>query len=252
LVSGNRVNYAMNTIGGVRRDIPPNIAEEVKRGLQRLEERTQYYKKVCLSERTLLRRAVGVGILRTDDALKLNAVGPTLRASGIGQDVRKDDPYGAYGDIPFNIITHDGCDVASRVIVRLGETFEAIGIVRYALDHLPEGDVKIRPPRTVVANESVSRVEAPRGEDIHYLRSNGTDRPERYKIRAPTLGNIPSVCKMLVGGYVADIPIVLAAIDPCFSCTDRMAFVDVRGEREWQMTGEELRRYGIKWYEGRQ
>jgi len=251
LISGNRVNYAMNTIGGVRRDIQSDVAEEVRKGLQKLEERAKYYTGICTSERTILRRAVGVGILKPADALTLSAVGPTLRASGIGRDIRRDDPYGAYDEIPFNVITHDGCDVASRVIVRLGETLEAIGIVRYALEHLPEGEIKVRAPRTVASNESVSRVEAPRGELIHYIRSNDTDKPERYKIRSPTLGNILSVCKMLVGGYVADIPIVLAAIDPCFSCTDRMAFVDIEGEREWHMTGEELRRYGIKWYEAK-
>jgi membrane-bound hydrogenase subunit alpha len=251
LISGNRVNYAMNTIGGVRRDIPTELAEEVKRGLRKLEERTKYYKGVCTSERSLLRRAVGVGILKTSDALNLSAVGPTLRASGITRDVRRDDPYGAYGEVPFNVVTHDGCDVASRVIVRLGELFESIDIIRYALEHLPEGPLSVRAPEVVAPNEAVSRVEAPRGEDIHYIRSNGTDKPDRYKIRAPTLANIPSVCRMLIGVYVADIPIVLAAIDPCFSCTDRMAFIDVGGDRRWTLSGEELRKYGIRWYEGR-
>jgi len=100
----------------------------------------------------------------------------------------------------------------------------------------------------VPEGEAVSLVEAPRGELVHYIQSRGGDKPYRYKIRAPTFGNIPSVCEKLKGGYIADIPIVLAGIDPCFSCTDRMVFVDERKGKSWEMTGELLRRYGIEWY----
>jgi len=91
-------------------------------------------------------------------------------------------------------------------------------------------------------------VEAARGEDIHYICSKGDNKPYRYKIRAPTLGNIPSLVVKLKGGYIADIPIVLAGIDPCFSCTDRMVFVDEAKEKTWDMTDDELRRYSIRWY----
>jgi len=73
-------------------------------------------------------------------------------------------------------------------------------------------------------------------------------KPYRYKIRAPTLANIPSLAEKLKGGYIADIPIVLAGIDPCFSCTDRMVFVDEDKDKTWEMDGEQLRRYGIEWY----
>jgi len=96
----------------------------------------------------------------------------------------------------------------------------------------------------------VGRYEAPRGEDVHYVRANGTDKPERVKVRAPTLANTQSVAKMLEDGYLADLPIVVAAIDPCFSCTDRM--VAVRGATgSTQMSWEELVQYGIRWYRDR-
>jgi len=248
MVSGNRVNYAMNTIGGVRRDLQPETVNAIMKGMNYLEKRMKYYRKIVVSEPTILKRVVGVGILKPKDALSLCAVGPTLRASGIKQDVRRDDPYAAYDEIPFQVITHDGCDVASRIIVRCDETLESINIVRYALKHLPAGSFRVRVPRRVPENEAVSRVEAPRGELIHYVKSNGSDKPERYKIRSPTLANIPSVCKMLVGGYVADIPIVLAGIDPCFACTDRMAFVNVKNGDRWIWTDDDLRRYANKWY----
>ncbi len=248
LISGNRVHYAMNTIGGVERDISPEKIRDIEKGLNHLEERTKYYRKIFSTDPTILKRTVEVGILKPKDARKLCAVGPTLRASGIKWDVRKDDPYAAYDEIPFNVITHEGCDVQSRILVRCDEILESINIIRYALDKLPLGSFRVRVPRRVPECEVVGRVEAPRGELIHYLKANGTEKPERYKIRSPTLGNIPSLCKMLLGGYVADIPVVVAGIDPCFACMDRMVFIDKERRERWGWTGEQLRRYGIKWY----
>ena len=248
LISGNRVHYAMNTIGGVERDISPEKIRDIEKGLNHLEERTKYYRKIFSTDPTILKRTVEVGILKPKDARELCAVGPTLRASGIKWDVRKDDPYAAYDEIPFNVITHEGCDVQSRILVRCDEILESINIIRYALDKLPLGSFRVRVPRRVPECEVVGRVEAPRGELIHYLKANGTEKPERYKIRSPTLGNIPSLCKMLLGGYVADIPVVVAGIDPCFACMDRMVFIDKERRERWGWTGEQLRRYGIKWY----
>ena len=249
LISGNRVHYAMNTIGGVRRDITRETAEKIKKGLDALEERMKYLQKVALTEPTISKRTVGIGTLKPKDALALCAVGPTLRASGIKHDVRADDPYIAYDEIPFKVITYDGCDVMSRMLVRCDETLESVNIIRSALDCLPSGAIRVRTPRRVPEGEVVSRVEAPRGELIHYIRTNGTTKPERYKVRSPTLGNIPSLCKMLVGGTIADIPIVLAGIDPCFSCTDRMAFASINDGIKWVWSGEELRRFTRKWYQ---
>jgi NADH-quinone oxidoreductase subunit D len=247
-ISGNRVHYAMNTIGGVRRDLTTEMTQEISKGLKVLEERMEYYRKIVTTEKTILKRTVDVGVLKPKDALSLCAVGPTLRASGIKHDVRADDPYIAYEGIPFNVIIHDGCDVFSRIMVRCDEILESISIAHYALKNLPEGETRIKVSRKVPEGEVVSRVEAPRGELIHYAKTDGTTQPERYKIRSPTLGNIPAVCKMLVGGYVADIPIVLAGIDPCFSCMDRLAFVDINEDKQWVWSGEKLRRYSKKWF----
>jgi len=224
-LTGGRVLHAINTLGGVRRDISPEMADKIRRALEHFEGRTKEYLRIVRTEPTFLRRTRDVGVLKPAEAARLNAVGPTLRASGIKRDVRRDDPYVAYDEMPFNVITSDSCDVFGRTEVRAEEMMESIGIIRHALDHLPEGVFRVRAPRNVPAGECVSRVEAPRGEDMHYARSNGTARPDRYKVRAPTLANIPALCKMLVGIHVADIPIILAGIDPCFSCMDRMVFV---------------------------
>ena len=241
-ISGNRVHYAMNTIGGVRRDISPEKASMIKKGLDFLEERMKRYIEMMKTDQTVLKRTEGVGVLKRRDAIDLCAVGPTLRASGVKNDVRADDPYAAYDEIPFNVVTHDGGDVLSRILVRCEEILESIEITRYALDHMPEGMTRVRVPMAVPPGETVSRVEAPRGELIHYAKSNGTARPERYKVRSPTLGNIPALCKMLIGCHVADIPIILAGIDPCFACMDRMTFIDLRNGDEWVWTMQELRR----------
>ena len=246
LISGNRVHYAMNTIGGVRRDITADLTPKIKQTLDFLEERTKYYLNLVKTEQTILKRTVGVGVLTPKDAVDLCAVGPTLRASGIKNDVRADDPYVAYGEIPFNVIVHDQCDVFSRVQVRVEEMFESINMTRYALDHMPTGITRIKVPMAVPKGESVSRVEAPRGELIHIIKSNGTTKPERHKVRAPTLGNIPAVCKTLMGSHLADVPIILAGIDPCFSCMDRMAFVDVSSGKQWIWTMQELKRHTSK------
>ena len=105
----------------------------------------------------------------------------------------------------------------------------------------------MKAPLRIPAGEAVSRYEAPRGEDVHYVKANGTDKPERVKIRAPTLANTQSVAKMLEDGYLADLPIVVAAIDPCFSCTDRMIAVKTHEDAR-TMGWEELVQYGVRWY----
>ncbi|MDH5807375.1 MAG: nickel-dependent hydrogenase large subunit [Candidatus Methanomethylicaceae archaeon] len=221
-ISGNRVTHAMNTIGGVRRDITDEQVNKLKKFLNIFENNIKQYIKALENEPTFIKRTKEVGILKPSDAIATCAIGPTLRASGIKNDVRKDDPYLVYDEIPFNIITNDGCDVFARTIVRCEEMIESANIIRYCLDHMPKGEIKVKVPRTFPPNESLGRVEAPRGELIHYTRSNGTAKPERHKVRSPTLGNLLSVCKTLIGAHIADIPLILAGIDPCFSCMDRI------------------------------
>ncbi len=240
-ISGNRVNYAINTIGGVRRDMTPEIKERAYKGLDAMEERLKYYTDVVLKEKTIAARVAGVGKITKEQAIELCAVGPNARCCGVPIDVRKDDPHAAYAEIPFKVITHDSGDTLGQVIVRVLEVFESINMCRYMLDNMPSGEIRTKAKRKVPPGETVIRVEAPRGEDIHYLKSNGTDKPERWKVRAPTLGNIPSVCERLKGGYIADIPIVLAGIDPCFSCTDRVVLVDKNSKRRINTTLTELR-----------
>ena len=249
LLTGNRVNYGINTIGGVRRDISPEMAKEVLTSVDKLEERTKYYIEVATQETTIINRLSGVGMLSKEDALRLGAVGPTGRASDIPRDIRKDDPYAAYAELDFNVCTDKRCDVYGRTVVRLLELMESYKIIRQILANLPEGAISVRAPRRIPAGEAVSRYEAPRGECMHYIKANGTDKPERVKVRAPTLANVQSVKQMLKDRYLADMPIVVAAIDPCFSCTDRMIEVNNLDNGESKVLDwESLHNYSIDWY----
>ena len=126
---------------------------------------------------------------------------------------------------------------------------ECYKMTRQIVKELPEGPIVVKAPRRIPAGEAFSRYEAPRGEDVHYVRANGTEKPERVKVRAPTLANVQCVAHMLKDRYLADLPIVIAAIDPCFSCTDRLiAVADGTGGLPGVMSWEGVRRHGIEWY----
>ena len=249
MLTGNRINYGMNTIGGVRQDITPEQIEKIREAIYALQERTEYYEKVILQEETVLQRLSGVGRLSREDGLRLGASGPVLRASGVARDTRRDDPYAVYGELDFQVITDDHADVYGRTVVRVLELLESYKIILQILEQIPEGAISVKVPARIPAGEAISRYEAPRGEDIHYTRSNGTDKPDRVKVRAPTLANLAAVTHMLEGGYLADVPIIVAAIDPCFSCTDRMIRVkDAQSGKENRFDWEGLRNFSIEWY----
>ena len=248
-ITGNRINYGMNTIGGVRRDLSPEQITEIKKGIDELEERTKYYMHVAIEEETMLLRLRDVGRLSSEDALRLGAQGPVLRAAGPMRDIRKDDPYGAYPELEFKVATAQSADVYGRVIVRVLELMESYKLIRQIVDNLPEGPISVKAPVKIPKGEAVNRIEAPRGENLNYVRSNGTDKPERVKVRAPTLGNLAAITHMIEGGYLADVPVVIAAIDPCFSCTDRaIKVVNLNNGENKRMDWQALRQYSIDWY----
>ena len=151
----------------------------------------------------------------------LGVVGPTARASGVPRDIRTEAPYVAYAEFPVALTVRHSGDLEARVLVRLLELFETYRVIRALLDNLPDGPLVARMPRRIPAGETISRVEAPRGELFYFIKSNGTDKPERIKVRTPTLCNMASAIHLAIGRYLADVPMLLAGIDPCFSCNDR-------------------------------
>lgn len=244
---GNRVNYGINTIGGVRRDLDDRMLQDISKMADALQEQVKYYLDLALTEATLSARLAGVGKLSHEDALKFGAVGPVARSADIADDIRVTEPYAAYAEIPVKPITDTHADVFGRTVVRVREMLESINIIRFCIKNLPDGDIVVKAPLRIPAGEVISRTEAPRGEDIHFIRSNGTNMPERVRVRAPTEANWRGMKYMLEGGYLADVPITIAAIDPCYSCTDRAIVVNSDSGTE-VMDWQNLRRYSIEWY----
>ena len=239
-VSGNRVNYSVNVPGGVKYDVDPPRADAIRRGMDTLEPRIHHYLDIVTTDESFLRRTRGVGIFPTADADRLGVVGPTARASGVHRDLRVDSPYSAYAQFPVTPVFDDGCDLAARFVVRIKELFESCRLVRAILDALPPGDLRVDLPRRIPEGEAISRVEAPRGELFYYLRSAGGVGPDRVKVRTPSLANWAYVLSVAVGLKLADIPMVVVGIDPCFSCNDRVTVVRGSGRREslgWDQIG---------------
>jgi Ni,Fe-hydrogenase III large subunit len=156
-------------------------------------------------------------------------------------DTRRDHPYAAYDDMKFDVPVLDTCDVWATVVVRILETFEAIKIIRQALEKMPDGPLMVEFAEDIVPyKHAITAVEAPRGEVVHYVITGEHNRPERWRVRAPTYPNLQGVPLMLMNNQFADLPIIIGSIDPCFSCTDRVAKIDVRSGKIFAMSGKEL------------
>ncbi len=224
-ITGNRNNYGNVKVGGCREDIPNELKPKIIREVDKIHKKMDMLIKAVTDDPVLHARLKGVGVLSKSDAIKYAVAGPTARASGIPIDVRRDDPYAAYGDLEWDVITRPEGDVFAKVVVRLLEVIESIKIIKGAVKRLPDGpittEVKEIPP-----GEGCGHVEAPRGETFHYVRSDGGNRPVRHKIRAPSFVNVPSFKASCIGQHIADVTLTLASVDPCYSCTERLAVID--------------------------
>ena len=219
-ISGNRVNYAMNCFGGVNRDI--NDCEPVlKVALEVKKEMLQKLIPIFTTDRTIRARCSKVGVLSKEKAMAWGAVGPTARASGISQDIRRSSPYTMYDMFEFEVPIETTGDVLARVVVRLLEIVESCKIIEQAAKQIPSGPTHGSDFVEVPAGETVVRSEAPRGECFYFVSSDGTDVPLRVKIRTPSFVNMPLVRFMVKGANLADVPLIQASIDPCYSCTSR-------------------------------
>lgn len=246
-IGGNRVNYGVNTFGGVRRDLEPELMQDILRVCDQLEKKISYYAELAMTETTLIARLKGIGVMTPADVERFSAVGPVARAAGILDDTRVIEPYGVYKEIAVNAVTDDHCDVYGRTLVRVKEMLESIRLIRLMVQEIPDGPIAVRAPRKLPVGETLRRVEAPRGENIHYIRSNGSDTPDRVRVRAPSEANWHGMSYMLEGFQLADVPIIIAAIDPCYSCTDR-AIRLASGREEQLASWEQIRQFGIEQY----
>lgn len=260
-IGGNRVNYAVNMIGGVRRDLE-------EKHIRAIKEMIEYYRsevmpkieEIFLYDPTVEARLRDAGVIPKRIAIEYSAQGPTARGSGVKKDVRYNEKLGVYPDLGIKPIMPDELtgvtkgDVFDRMVVRVGELWQSLELIERAIDQMPEGKIKAVPKDNTLLfqlkkaeGEGVGRYEAPRGELIHYVMGKkGSDIPERWKMREPTFPNLFAVARALVGEQVADIPVAIASIDPCLSCTDRVAVVDANTGKRRILTERDLLKLSIE------
>ncbi len=227
LLTGNRNHYGMMKPGGVCRDIKDEDIPTAHKIVDSLVKPVDLFRNAVTDDPVIHARTKGVGVLTKQQAIDFSVLGPTARASGVDIDVRRDHPHAAYGLVDWKVIVLEGGDVFTKAVVRVLEMYESVKIVKQCLDKLKtvKGPIDSN-PKEVPAGEGIGHYEAPRGEVYHYVRSDGTNRPARYKVRAPSFMNVSSNKVAVVGGTVADATITLAAVDPCYCCTERTIAVD--------------------------
>ena len=221
IATGSRVNYANCKIGGVRRDMTEEQLKDIAKVCDDLRGPLEMLTMAILDDPVLHARLKGVGILSPQDAVAYGALGPTARASGIPIDVRRDDPYAAYDRVEWDVISESAGDVMDKAVVRLKECFESIKIIEQCVEQISPGEIDAKVAE-IPPGEGIGHVEAPRGETFHYVRSDGSNRPYRHKVRAPSFTNVPTFKASCIGLKIPDVAITLAAVDPCYSCTERM------------------------------
>ncbi|MFO7956910.1 MAG: nickel-dependent hydrogenase large subunit [Candidatus Brocadiia bacterium] len=237
-LTGNRNNYAMIKVGGVRRDLDEAAFDGILKRLDDVEPKLKMLLGAVVDDPVLHARLKGVGVLTKEAAHDYGALGPTVRGSGLPLDVRRDDPYAAYDRVEWDVITADGGDVYGRAAVRLLESLESVKIIRQCLEDMPAGEIDANPEQ-IPPGEGIGHAEAPRGETFHYVRSDGTNRPVRHKARAPTYMNLPTCEETVLGESITDATIILASVDPCYSCTERTGVYDA-GSGKKMLDGKAL------------
>ena len=236
LITGNRNHYGMMKPGGVRRDVKDTDIPAILDLVDGLKAPIGTFRDAVIEDPLVHARTRGVGVLTKEKAIAYGALGPTARASGVAIDVRRDHPHAAYGLVDWDVVTAGSGDVFDKAVVRILEMFESIRIIEQCIAQLKtvRGPVDSR-PESIAPGEGIGHYEAPRGEVFHYIRSDGGNRPVRHKVRAPSFMNVPTNRETAVGVTLADATITLAAVDPCYCCTERMAVAldSPTGKRLW-------------------
>ncbi|BCS89917.1 nickel-dependent hydrogenase large subunit [Pseudodesulfovibrio sediminis] len=217
--TGNRVMVSVSAIGGVRRDLPPDLESWCRRELIGVRDEVHRLGKAMLGDYSTAKRTKGIGVLTAERAHDLGTVGPVLRGSGVAHDIRMLDKE-IYGALEFTPCVETDGDSWSRLAVRIAESEQSANLALGALDKLPQGDITVK-VKGRPEGEAVRRVEQPRGEALYYVKADGGKLLDRVRIRTPTFANIPALLDLLPGHDLADAPVLVLTIDPCISCTER-------------------------------
>ncbi len=248
MVSGQRMMTSYFRIGGLALEPPLGFFEKVKKFADRFPGNVDEYEGLLTGNPIFMMRTKGVAQLSTEDAIALGASGPTLRGSGVDIDLRRDAPYSGYENFKFNVPVRTEGDVFARYLCRVQELRESIGMVKQALAGMPEGPIKADAPKVVLpdrekmktqmealiyhfkiitegfavpAGEVYQAIESPRGEMGYYIVSDGTAKPYRVHMRAPSFANLQTLAKMCEGGLIADVIAAIGSIDVILGDIDR-------------------------------
>lgn len=217
-LTGNRVQFDYVSIGGVNRDLTPEIAKLIKESLKIVREKVHGFIEEFTHNWSLSLKFRGVGVLTLEEAYTYNAIGPLARASGLPIDIREESDHLPYKEIGFVMQRAEEGDIYSRNIVRLHEILNSITMCENIIDGLPEGEIHTK-LKGKPKGESIIRIEAPRGEMMYYIKGSGKPILNRVRIKTPTFSSIPAFMEVFKGSNYADAPAILASFDPCLSCT---------------------------------
>jgi NADH-quinone oxidoreductase subunit D len=248
MISGQRMMTSYFRIGGVALEPPLGFFDRVREFADRFPSRVDEYENLLTGNPIWQMRTKGVATITADDAIALSATGPTLRASGVDLDLRRDAPYSSYDKFKFNVPLGKNGDVYDRYLCRVRELRESIGMVKQALDGMPEGPTKADAPKVVLPDrekmktqmealiyhfkiitegfsvppgEVYQAVESPRGEMGYYVVSDGTAKPYRVHMRAACFANLQTLPKLCEGRLLADVIAAIGSIDIVLGEIDR-------------------------------
>lgn len=217
-ISGNRVQFDYIAIGGVNRDVTPELVQMIHRNLDILLPKIDDLMERFSSNWTLSLKYKGIGTLTLEEAYTYNALGPLARAAGLKTDVRAESSDFPYEEVGFEMIIEKSGDIYARNIVRLREIYNSIAMCKNIADNLPAGEI-LQKVKGKPEGETVVRVEAPRGELFYLVKGSRKNLLDRVRIKTPTFSAIPAMIEVFKGSEYADAPAILASFDPCMSCT---------------------------------
>ena len=222
LAAGSRLTYSYVRIGGVMNDLSPEFLGLLQKYLAELPGMLQEYDELINGNEIFQARLKGVSVVPAERLFSLGVTGPVLRAAGVRADLRKTRPYGIYDRFQFDVPTGTVGDNWERYMMRVLEIRESAKIITQALEGLPEGPIMAKIPKVIKppAGEVYHANESPRGELGFYIVSDGSTKPYRLHIRRPTFYNLGSIEELCRGVKIADMPAVLAVLDPCMGEAD--------------------------------
>ena len=244
LVTGGRKTYGNVVMGGLRRDMTNH---EIKKGLEiinKLDIQISEIWDAVLEDKRQIGRWKGVGILDRQIARDFSPVGPNMRGSGFKRDNRYDHPYDFFKQIEFEVAVEHGCDVFAREMVRYKELKSSIHIIRQCFEMMPQTPIMIDPVTMIKPeNFALGHDEAPRGENVHWIMQGSAQKVYRWRCRAATYNNWPSLRYQFRGNNISDAALIVCSLDPCYSCTERVTLVDVRTKKSKILTEKDLKQF---------